>query len=180
MKKIITLVSLLLIPCASLADMFATMTAYDAEGLESDFSAEVELPNTCAPHTLSWTAPTKRTNGTALTNLAGFKVYYGPSSREYDQEIDIPDPTLTTYLLDVPCAPPEPPGNLTVESGSLSAYAIDETRDFIALVHVGSVPAGTPCDGSQQVNGLYVVPRDAVDWIGRTSAEVVVARCSGF
>jgi len=33
--------------------------------------------------TLSWSAPTTNTDGTPLTDLAGYNVYYGPSSGNY-------------------------------------------------------------------------------------------------
>lgn len=33
---------------------------------------------------LGWIAPTENVDGTPLTDLAGFKVYYGSSSRTYD------------------------------------------------------------------------------------------------
>ena len=41
-----------------------------------------------ATATLSWTAPTTNTDGTPLTDLAGFKVYYGTSAGSYSQSFD--------------------------------------------------------------------------------------------
>jgi hypothetical protein len=38
---------------------------------------------------LSWTAPTTNDDGTALTDLTGFKVYYGTSSGNYGVPIDV-------------------------------------------------------------------------------------------
>jgi len=46
---------------------------------------------------LSWTAPTTNTNGTPLTDLAGYKIYYGTSSGNYSQNIDVGN--VTTYTL---------------------------------------------------------------------------------
>jgi hypothetical protein len=37
---------------------------------------------------LSWSAPTAYTDGTSLTNLAGFKIYYGVSSGTYSDVVD--------------------------------------------------------------------------------------------
>jgi len=45
---------------------------------------------------VSWTAPTQNTDGSALTNLAAYKVYWGPSSRNYTQSATVNAPT-TTY-----------------------------------------------------------------------------------
>ena len=45
--------------------------------------------------TVSWSAPTQTVDGSALINLAGFKVHYGPKSRSYDNTIDVADSTST-------------------------------------------------------------------------------------
>jgi hypothetical protein len=34
---------------------------------------------------LSWTAPTQNVDGTALTDLAGYRVYWGTARRNYSQ-----------------------------------------------------------------------------------------------
>ena len=47
--------------------------------------------------TLSWTPPTTNVDSTPLTDLAGFKVYYGTSSGYYTQSIDINNAAATTY-----------------------------------------------------------------------------------
>ena len=49
---------------------------------------------------LSWTAPTARTDGSPLTNLAGYKIYYGRMSGIYDYRIDISNPGVLTYLVE--------------------------------------------------------------------------------
>lgn len=49
--------------------------------------------------TLTWTAPTENTDGTALTDLAGFKVFYGATSGNYSVEFTINDPNVTTTIV---------------------------------------------------------------------------------
>ena len=49
--------------------------------------------------TLNWTAVTQNTNGTALTNLAGYYVYYGTSATDMNQTVQIANPTVTTYIV---------------------------------------------------------------------------------
>src|SRR5271167_1095091 len=39
--------------------------------------------------TLIWSAPTENTDGTPLTNLAGFHVYYGTSASALTQSIEL-------------------------------------------------------------------------------------------
>lgn len=51
--------------------------------------------------TLSWTAPTQNTDGTALTDLAGFKIYAGlvQGGPYGDVSITINNPTTTTFVV---------------------------------------------------------------------------------
>ena len=49
--------------------------------------------------TVSWVAPTQNTNGTALTDLAGFNIYYGPSSSSLTQKIQVPNAGATHYVV---------------------------------------------------------------------------------
>jgi chitodextrinase len=46
---------------------------------------------------LSWNPPTTNTDSTPLTDLAGYKVYYGTTSGYYTQSIDINNAATTTY-----------------------------------------------------------------------------------
>jgi hypothetical protein len=48
---------------------------------------------------LSWNAPTENTNGTALTNLAGYDIFYGTSSSQLTQVISIDTVGLLTYVI---------------------------------------------------------------------------------
>jgi hypothetical protein len=50
--------------------------------------------------TVSWTLPTLNTNGTALTNLAGVRIYYGTSSSNLTQQIQLAGTSTTTYTID--------------------------------------------------------------------------------
>lgn len=47
--------------------------------------------------TLSWAAPTENTDGSALTDLAGYRIYYGNSSSSMTQTVQIPTVGLTIY-----------------------------------------------------------------------------------
>ena len=50
--------------------------------------------------TLSWTAPTQNTDGTPLTDLAGYTIYYGASPSELTQTIQLANPSATSYEVD--------------------------------------------------------------------------------
>ena len=49
--------------------------------------------------TLSWNPPTTNTNGTPLTNLAGYRVYWGPSAGNYTSSVTLSNPGLTSYVV---------------------------------------------------------------------------------
>jgi hypothetical protein len=49
---------------------------------------------------LSWLPPTENTNGTALTDLTGYTIYYGTQSQNYTNQIQVDNPGLTTYVVD--------------------------------------------------------------------------------
>ena len=50
--------------------------------------------------TLNWQPPSQNTDGSPLTDLAGYRLYFGKSSRQYNNEITIDNPGLTTYVVD--------------------------------------------------------------------------------
>ena len=50
--------------------------------------------------TLNWTTPTANTDGTALSNLAGYKVSYGSSSGQYATTVSLPSAALTSVVLE--------------------------------------------------------------------------------
>jgi hypothetical protein len=49
---------------------------------------------------LSWARPTRNTDGTLLTNLSGYRVYYGQASGQYSQTLSLPSPSLTTVAVE--------------------------------------------------------------------------------
>jgi Fibronectin type III domain len=49
--------------------------------------------------TLSWTPPTSNTNGTQLTNLAGYRILYGTSANSLSRSVQIANPGVATYVV---------------------------------------------------------------------------------
>lgn len=60
--------------------------------------AVVEGANGAA--TVSWIPPTQRVDGSALTNLAGFRIRYGSSQTNLDRTIYLNNPGLTSYMVE--------------------------------------------------------------------------------
>ena len=50
--------------------------------------------------TLNWTAPTQNSNGSTITNLAGYKIHYGTASQDYTEVVAINNPSLNRYVID--------------------------------------------------------------------------------
>ena len=50
--------------------------------------------------TLTWEAPTKNVDGSALTDLAAYNLHYGTSSGSYTTEVRIDNPGITTYVVE--------------------------------------------------------------------------------
>jgi hypothetical protein len=50
--------------------------------------------------TIAWQPPTENEDGTALTDLAGYRIYYGTSSGKYSEEVRLDSPGLTSYVID--------------------------------------------------------------------------------
>jgi hypothetical protein len=48
---------------------------------------------------LQWIPPTENTDGSVLTDLAGYKIYYGTSAGALTQTVTITNPGLTAYTL---------------------------------------------------------------------------------
>ncbi len=49
--------------------------------------------------TLAWVAPTTNSDGSTLTDLAGFRIYYGTASGTYTQSVTVNGPYTTNYTL---------------------------------------------------------------------------------
>jgi hypothetical protein len=49
--------------------------------------------------TLSWQAPTENSDGSALMDLKGYKVHYGPASKSYSDSIQVANAGLTAYVV---------------------------------------------------------------------------------
>jgi hypothetical protein len=56
-------------------------------------------PSVTSSATVTWTAPTENTNGTALTDLAGYTIYYGTSASSMTQTIQVKSATATSYVI---------------------------------------------------------------------------------
>ncbi len=87
-----------------------------------------------ASFTLAWDAPTTNADGTPLTDLAGFKAYYGTVTGVYPNVIDVGNVTTfiiggliegTTYFFVMTAY--DTSGNESIYSSEVSSIKIDTT-----------------------------------------------------
>lgn len=80
-----------------------TVTVSDGTNTASlgPFAIEVTAAGSQAGSiTLSWTAPTQNTDGSTLTDIAGYRLYWGTGSGNYSNSATISNPGLTTFVID--------------------------------------------------------------------------------
>ena len=81
--------------------VISTGTGHGSASL-APFSVAVTQPassSTTGAVTISWTPPTQNTDGSTLTNLAGYHIYYGTSQTSLTKVVNITNPGLATYVL---------------------------------------------------------------------------------
>jgi hypothetical protein len=49
--------------------------------------------------TVSWTPPTQNSNGSTLTNLAGYRIYYGTSASALTKTVQVSSPGMASYVV---------------------------------------------------------------------------------
>jgi hypothetical protein len=93
-----------------------TSTASTGTGITSPTTPDPVTPTDPAPTTppptasagsitLSWVAPATNADGTPVSDLAGYRVYYGNASGNYSDNVTVSGPsTLTTTISNLPAS----------------------------------------------------------------------------
>ncbi len=77
----------------------ASGAAGPAATAQADTGSNPPTASTAAV-TINWMPPTQNTDGSALTNLSGYNIHYGPASGDYTQTVSVSNPGLATYVVD--------------------------------------------------------------------------------
>lgn len=82
--------------------------------------------STLGAATLSWNPPTQNTDGSELTNLGGYRIYYGTDADALSSSIQVTNPGLTSYTV----------GNLSAGKYyfALAAYTTDGAESELSAV----------------------------------------------
>ena len=90
-------------PSTSSTGVFSNVRITVSDGRASSalapFSISVTDSQSTGSATLSWQPPTSNTDGSPLTNLAGYVVRYGTAPDALDIEVRIENPGLVTYVV---------------------------------------------------------------------------------
>jgi hypothetical protein len=90
-------------PSTSSTGVFSNVRITVSDGRASSvlapFSIAVTSSQTTGSATLSWQPPTSNTDGSPLTNLAGYVVRYGTAPDALDIQVRIDNPGLVTYVV---------------------------------------------------------------------------------
>jgi uncharacterized lipoprotein NlpE involved in copper resistance len=85
--------------CAVLLVLFTLGGCHNSDE-SSGGSAAQSVPSGNGTATLSWEAPTTTTTGSALTDLAGYRIYYGINASDLSQTVQLNSIGVQTYLID--------------------------------------------------------------------------------
>ena len=91
-------------PSASQARVYGNIviSVSDGKATRGLTAFSITVTSTAAAGTvnLSWQAPTRNTDGTPLTNLAGYRVHYGTVPDQYTESVQLPGPALTSVAIE--------------------------------------------------------------------------------
>jgi Putative Ig domain len=91
-------------PTSSQAGTYSNIVLSVSDGVASSALAPFTITVTQATPTtgsatVNWVPPTQNTNGTALMNLAGLRIYYGTSPSNLSQMVQVADATQTSTTI---------------------------------------------------------------------------------
>jgi hypothetical protein len=115
-------------PTSAQAGAYSNILISVSNGSASASLAAFSIAVAAGSASLSWTAPTQNTNGTPLTDLAGYTIYYGTSPSEMTQTIQVADPSATSYVV----------GNLSAGTYYFAVAAYTSTATQSVQSSVGS------------------------------------------
>ncbi len=143
--------------------------------------------------TLSWTPPTENTDGSALTDLREYHLYYGATSGgPYPNSEHTNDPNVSTWVVEnlaegtyyfvatalntssvesawsneaTKVVGPEGPEPPTMlVVVDPTVFSVAKTTNMFVHIAVGTIPVGTECILDQRSNDRYAVPAELVTW----------------
>jgi hypothetical protein len=98
--KLLRMVWILLLAACALAGCHNDNEVDPAAAAANDGAVADALPAGSGTATISWDAPTTTTTGSTLTDLAGYRIYYGTRETDLSQAITVQGVGLQTFVID--------------------------------------------------------------------------------
>ncbi len=86
-------------PSSAQAGVYSNILISVSNGSASASLPAFSIAVSAGSANLSWTAPTQNTDGTPLTDLAGYVIYYGTSADALTQTIQVSNPGTNSYVI---------------------------------------------------------------------------------
>ena len=98
----VPLLAVLSISCAMLAACGGEEDAATANNASGNSAPQVTQPGrvVLGSATLSWYPPTQNDDGSPLTDLAGYRVYWGREPGNWENSVTVPNPGVATYVVE--------------------------------------------------------------------------------
>lgn len=128
----LAVVALMLSGCggssASSSSPLASSSSSGSSGSGSGSVPPAPPPVSTGSATLHWQPPTTNTNGSALTDLAGYHIYYGTAAGSMTNTVDVSTASTTSYVI----------SNLSAGTWYFGIAAYTNTGLESAMSNVGS------------------------------------------
>lgn len=114
---------------------FTNITITVSDGVASDSLSAFDVsvnPIAAGSATLSWNPPTENADGSPLTDLAGYRIYYGRNPDNLTQVVVLNNPGLTRYVVEN-----LPPARWHFEMTSVNVDGIESRRSDTASKTIG-------------------------------------------
>ena len=94
-------------------------------------SQQIDEPQPIGTHavTLSWTAPVSNEDDSPLTDLSGYKFYWGTTPGNYPNSVRVDNPGITVYVIDNLA-----PGTYDFVVTAINANGNESARSNVATV----------------------------------------------
>ncbi len=90
------------VPVAGSEGVYSDIRISASDGINTaTISFDIEVVTSGdASVSLSWDAPMENEDGTSLTDLAGYRIYYGDEEGNYPSVIDIDNPSVSSHVVE--------------------------------------------------------------------------------
>jgi hypothetical protein len=97
---VVALLAVMLAACGDDEDKSGSQTAAAPTGNPGNPPPTIPPPSSTRAATLEWIPPVTTTDGATLTNLAGYRIYYGTDVTKLERRVDVTNPGVATYVIE--------------------------------------------------------------------------------